>query len=140
MYYIDLDAKPPVFYSDEIFVSIPTQTIEDTASANSCSLKDAFYDTLKLNKEDGEFLLEKYCNKILELAHDAAFWLKREEAIRPEIPHPPLTLEGFSYADLITKLVKANEPLTKTLLHKTYRKLVSERIMEANSRLNLMTL
>lgn len=64
MYYIDSDIHSPVFCFDEIFSGIPIDDIKTAVHCNNSDLKTEYESTLKMNKTDGQFLLDKYADRI----------------------------------------------------------------------------
>jgi hypothetical protein len=134
MYYIDSNLHAPVFCFDEIFNSIPVDDIKMTARCNHSDPKAEYENTLKMNKTDGQFLLDKYADRIIELSKHAAYWEKRA---RNDIKSPslvPLLLEGFTYQDLILAFLKEPTHDRKTL-QQTYNKLISNCTLIASAKL-----
>lgn len=134
MHYIDNDLHSPVFCFDEIFSSIPVDDIKTAVHCNNSDLKTEYESTLKMNKTDGQFLLDKYADRIIKLSEDAAYWKKRA---RNDIKSPnvvPLFLKGFTYQDLILAFLKEHTH-DKEILQRTYDKLVSNCTLAASARL-----
>lgn len=134
MHYIDNDLHSPVFCFDEIFSSIPVDDIKTAVHCNNSDLKTEYESTLKMNKTDGQFLLDKYADRIIKLSEDAAYW---EKLARNDIKLPslvPLLLEGFTYQDLILAFLKERTH-DKETLQRTYNKLVSDCILAVSARL-----
>lgn len=134
MYYIDNDLHSPVFCFDEIFSSIPVDDIKTAVHCNNSDLKTEYESTLKMNKTDGQFLLDKYADRILKLSEDVTYW---EKLACNDIKSPsrvPLLLEGFTYQDLILAFLKEHTRDKKTL-QRTYDKLVSKCTLAASARL-----
>jgi hypothetical protein len=101
---------------------------------NNSDLKTEYESTLRMNKTDGQFLLNKYADRIIKLSEDAAYW---EKLARNDIKSPslvPLLLEGFTYQDLILAFLKEHTH-DKETLQRTYDKLVSNCTLAASARL-----
>lgn len=137
MYYIDNDLHSPVFCFDEIFSSIPIDDIKTAVHCNNSNIKTEYESTLKMNKTDGQFLLDKYADRIIKLSEDTAYWekLARNDIKSPS--HVPLLLEGFTYQDLILAFLKEHAH-NKETLQRTYNKLVSDCTLAASARLKFI--
>ena len=130
-----IDEEKLIFCFDEIFNSIPVDDIKVAVNCNRSNFKTEYKTALRMNKEDGQFLLKKYGPKMIELSKDKNYWMTRKQNNAKIEAQVPLLLEGFSYQDLILQFIDQNGADMRDLTA-AYDKLMKNSISAANEKLH----